>query len=98
MKASFNRRSSCFYLARDAFTDTTLSSESNQGRIRPCLIALLKRRLQRLNLISVHQLSPANENRIVNTVSYFFEEGLMFWFTRKRLLGSYLFLMATNRS
>jgi hypothetical protein len=24
--------------------------------------------------------------------------GLMFWFTRKKLLGSYFFLMATNRS
>jgi hypothetical protein len=30
--------------------------------------------------------------------SYYFRAGLMFWFTLKKLFGSYLFLIVTSRS
>jgi hypothetical protein len=35
---------------------------------------------------------------LLGTLRFPYAVGLMFWLSRKRLVGSYLFLMATSRS
>src|SRR5204863_9271784 len=105
VKPGFNARFSRFYLAGDSLADAPFGPESDQRGLRTLSILRLERRLQRPQLVSIHSdpaspdlIGPVKWNQEAATVSAFLPVGLMFWFTRKRLPGSYLFLMATSRS
>src|SRR5437773_10348345 len=104
MEPGFNARFSRFYLAGDSLAYAPFGPESDQRCLRALSILRLERRLQRPQLVSIHS-DPASPdligrvkwNQEAATVSAFLPVGLMFWFTRKRLPGSYLFLRSEER-
>jgi hypothetical protein len=56
MKPCFNARFSRFDFACDIFTDTSLSSQSHERAVGTLAILRFERRLQRSQLVGIHQL------------------------------------------